>query len=383
MVIAFFAGAILSKDHGVMLPALGILIYMLKHPDFSYKELIFVTIRLFSITLPVLAIFFVMRFSVFGVLFSPGGYVDPLYNPLCDTTMAFRVINALWVNILYLKAMIWPFPLRADYSFNQIELIHSPADARFIIITGFLLIVTLLVILKRRLLKPELLCIGLFFLALFPVSNLVVTIGVLFGERLAYLPSVGFCLFAGYVVDRIIPGPLTMKGRHMSFFLIVVLIVTACIVSVVKRDKAWQNDEAFTTALITDSPNSAQAHGLRFLTLYKQQNYRAAETHLQKAISIYPSYYDAWDSYGDLLVEKRRYKEAIHAYSRAAKEVAKRPHDADEAGAFLIKAAQIQLKIKDCSGALLSIEKAKKWKSERDPWMLRIESQYAYFGCGQ
>src|SRR6185436_16352115 len=49
-------------------------------------------------------------------------------------------------------------------------------------------------------------CLGLTVLMFFPVSNLVLRIGTIMGERLFYLPSAGLCLLAGLKYERVLSG---------------------------------------------------------------------------------------------------------------------------------------------------------------------------------
>jgi tetratricopeptide (TPR) repeat protein len=375
--------ALLSKENAIMVPALGFVLYGFKFCEKQIKALQRSAVRLLAIALPAVGGLFILRYQVFGTFFSPKGYVDPLYNSLADIQGPFRLVNALWVQVLYLKAMLWPFPLRADYSFNQVELIGSLLDIRVAVLAGLIFAVLGLAIYRGRRWRLEIGGMIFFFLALFPVSNLIVTVGITFGERLAYLPSVGFCLAAGSLIDRwesFVP-PGKWQYKMVLFAMMVLLAIGAA--GIVQRDGAWQDNDAFTVALVKDAPMSAHAHGLRFLELKKHNRRRAAEKHLRRALEIYPAYYDAWDSYGDFLLEEARYEGAAYAFTKAAEAVARRPYDADEAGTFLIKAAEVQLKLGDCSNALINLEKAKRWKPETHPKIRMLENRIKSSGCHQ
>ncbi len=315
------AAALLSKENAVMVPVLGFGLYGLMHSDKPIKVLQRAAIRLLVIAAPVVSGLFIFRHQVFGTFLSPNGYVDPLYNSLVDIRGPLRLINALWVQIRYFKAMLWPFPLRADYSYQQVELIASLLDIRVAILAILMFLVLGLAIYGRRRWRLEIGGVIFFLVALFPVSNLFVTVGVTFGERLAYLPSVGICLAAGGLLDRAVGRTSWHSMKNILVLGGIVFYMMVAGIGIVVRDGAWQNAEAFTATLVKDSPRSAHAHGLRFLELKKQGRRRAAENHLRRAIEIYPGYYDAWDSYGDFLVEEGRYSEAVSAFSRAALEV--------------------------------------------------------------
>lgn len=375
-----YAGAVFSKESAVMLPVLSLFLFYVKFPRSSFKEFQRLVFRLLTAVLPVLLLLFLTRYQVFGVFLSPPGYVDPLYNPLVAMPSPLRWLNALWVQLLYLKALLWPFPLRADYSYLQIPPILSLGDARLgvgLISAG---VGAWIWLSRGRAWRAEWAGIGFFFTALFPVSNLAFTIGVMFGERLTFLPSIGFCLAGAALVMRLSDKLKAIRKKQFIAAVVMVLTVVGGL-SVYHRDRDWQTWESFTQALMRDVSGSALAHGLRFLYLKDAGRLQEAEKHLIAAITIYPSYYDAWDSYGDLLSHQSRYTEAIAAYRRAAQEVEKTMYDKKEAGVFFLKAARLEFETGDCGSANESIDQAGKWIGETDPTVLVLKNRLRKVVC--
>ncbi len=362
--ILFYGMALFSKENAAVLPVLGFLLYWLKFKDSTFSTLRKVVLKLAISTVPVLLLLFICRYRIFGVFLSPKGYVDSLYNPLVDVTLWTRMVNSIWVIFLYLKSMFMPIPLRADYSFCQIDLISSLWDYRLIPMFAILGFMVYLIIRFGQRLRLEAGSLLFCVIALLPVTNLLFIVGVMFGERLAYLSSAGFCLMAGSFIEYASRKTINTKNVHRIFCGIVVVILIIGAVAIVRRDRDWQDSEAFTSALVRNSPNSALAHGLRFLHLEEEGNRSQAEKHLQRALKIYPSYYDAWDSYGNFLLKDRRYRDAVEAYLKAAEIVALTPYDSEEAGSFLLKAANTQINVGDCQGALQSISRAGNWTKE-------------------
>src|SRR5439155_10644 len=93
---------------------------------------------------------------------------------------------------LALWRLVAPFRLSAAYYYRHVPVVSSPAEpgaALGLIVAGGL--VGLAVVLWRR--RVAFFCLALALATYGVVSNLVVPIGTLFGERFLYLPSVGFC----------------------------------------------------------------------------------------------------------------------------------------------------------------------------------------------
>src|SRR3989441_2964848 len=96
------------------------------------------------------------------------------------------------------RLLVFPLTLRVDYSPAERTLVPTPLDSRFAL--GLLCVAAwsaLLWLTWRRGRRVEAFGLGWIAIALFPVSNIVVPVGVLLAERALYLPSAGLALAAG------------------------------------------------------------------------------------------------------------------------------------------------------------------------------------------
>src|SRR5256886_5928983 len=96
------------------------------------------------------------------------------------------------------RLLVFPLTLRVDYSPAERTLVPTPLDSRFAL--GLLCVAAwsaLLWLTWRRGRRVEAFGLGWIAIALFPVSNLVVPVGVLLAERSLCLPSAGLALAAG------------------------------------------------------------------------------------------------------------------------------------------------------------------------------------------
>lgn len=103
-----------------------------------------------------------------------------------------RLLTMLQVVPIWLRLLVWPHQLRADYDSSAISMASSVGLPE---VTGVVLIVAAVtvVVLARR--GAPVVSFGLAWciIALLPVSNIVPT-GIVLAERTLYLPSMGFLL---------------------------------------------------------------------------------------------------------------------------------------------------------------------------------------------
>jgi hypothetical protein len=369
----FFLLAVLSKESTLILPAAGLLLYRFRNRDEPLRVFMQFASRLAGWTAPVVVAVFAVRWAIFGRLLTPTGYVLPLYNPLADLAWGPRVLNALWTQVLYLKAMVWPAHLSADYSLAHIELLDLPWDPRLVLALGLPIGFGVLLIARRTRWTLTVVGLSFVFLTILPASNILFRIGVMFGERLAYLPLFGFCLLVA-AGARTLESVGGFRRRHGRFAIVALagIVLTLSAARSLVRDRDWQTDDAFTTAAVRDAPNSAFAHGLRFLHLSRVGDDLAAERHVLRAVEIYPAYFDAWVSLAQHLTKQNRITEAIAAYETAAREVSRRPPDAHEAGRYHAHAASLRVFVGDLDGAAGSVKAAEAWLPPDDPQLQAV-----------
>lgn len=111
--------------------------------------------------------------------------------------------------VVYLKKMVWPFDFCADYSFAQIEVARSFGD--WPVLNGLAVVLLLIagsVAFLRRWPVAAFGCAFMFF-GFLPTSNWVLPVGTIAGERLAFFPSVGFCL----LIAGLFAGVARLAGK--------------------------------------------------------------------------------------------------------------------------------------------------------------------------
>jgi len=237
-----------------------------------------------------------LLWTVQGRRFGQAG-ISPLDNPLAQLPAGWRILNALRVAWKYIALQFYPARLSADYSFNEIAIYRDwmhTLPAAFAALA--VVIAWIWAIRSQR--REWALAGGIYFAGFATTANILLPTGTIMGERLAYLPSAGFCLLLAL-------GWLWLKNRQETVATgIIVIAVAALGIRTIARNSDWQNDFTLFSAAAQSAPGSAKAH-TRLGDLYMaQQQLDLAESELQAALRIYPGLPDALADYG--LLEFRR-----------------------------------------------------------------------------
>src|SRR5437773_2564277 len=178
------------------------------------------------------------------------------------------------------RLLVFPLNLRADYSPAERTLVDSVLDGRLLLGLACLAVWAALVVLAwRRGRRVEAFAVGWIAIALLPVANLVMPVGVVVAERALYLPSAGFVFALATWLERV-------ARRRVALVLTVLGVAGAARTAL--RVPVWRNDTTVTFSILEDSPRSYR--GLQYAALIVQgarQPERALE-YYQRAFSIYP-----------------------------------------------------------------------------------------------
>jgi len=141
-----------------------------------------------------------------------------------------------------------------------------------------------------------------------PVSNIVIPIHTMMGERLAYLPSVGFCLLVAAVLR---------PGRAFRAALAIVLLGDA--VRTYVRNADWKDDATLFSAAFRVTPGSARVANNYGNVLKLRGDVDGALVQFHRAAAIYPDYTDAYRNEYLTLVGLGRPREAARAAADGAR----------------------------------------------------------------
>jgi tetratricopeptide (TPR) repeat protein len=342
--LASFACALLSKESAITLLLVLPMMDALVPARDEASQPTGPRARLMLDYLPLAAVaiaYLVVRHAVLGGVAIAEDVIAPLDNPLVPATTlplgerlgatsGQAIMTAFAVILEYTRLLVWPARLSPDYSYNQIPLVTSALDGRFLagaIITAAC-IAGILVLWRR---SPIAAC-GLALLAatFSVVSNFVVTIGTICAERLLYLPSAGAAVAAGVAATTLMGAA---PGRQRVVAVAAAAMVLLGATRTWSRNEDWQNDRSLWSSAIGVAPASArvQSEYARVVmtqadeeaqagrTAEAERHYAEAQSHFETALKIYPSYSPPMDGLATILASHQRYDEALVLYQKAVK----------------------------------------------------------------
>ena len=297
---AAYAAALLSKEVGVVGLLLVVAHDLILVPD--GKRLLqgrsTRTVGLYVAYGGILLLYLLVRAQVTGI----GGVPETSFfdNPLAGADPFTRIATALVVVGKGLALLTFPITLSPDYSFNAIPLVESIRDPRLVMATLVLGATTIFALMAGRRYFAEtgpgkepfrgvravLLALTWYALTILPISNLVLTTGTIFGERLLYMPSVSFCLLAGMVLHettRRLRGRVAPAGS-----LLIVLVLAGFSVQAIRYSNAWDNDVSLFQWATLSMPASTKAHHKLGEELLREGNLGDAVRALGRALDIAP-----------------------------------------------------------------------------------------------
>jgi Flp pilus assembly protein TadD len=222
--------------------------------------------------------------------------VSVLDNPLTSLPAHLRVFNAVRIAWKYVGLMIFPATLSCDYSYNQITLYSGLGHLLFPLLAAAGAIAVWVRTIWNR--NAGLVVAGAIYLAGFAAtSNILTRTGTIFGERLAYVPSAGFCLLAALVLAW-------LAGHHRTLALAALAIAVAALgARTIVRNRDWRDNASLYIAAANAVPNSAKMRAFRGIVYLGRNELDRSRSDLQAALKINPEYPDAVEAMG--LLESR------------------------------------------------------------------------------
>jgi protein O-mannosyl-transferase len=296
-----FILALLSKESAVIfLPLLLVGDYVLGtwKPRLRYAVIA-------GVTLAYLGVLWKVQGGRFGQVTIP-----QLDNPLAVIPARWRILNAFRVAWKYAGLHFYPAKLSCDYSFNSIPIYldwrHTlpPALAALAIVGAWIWAVR-----QRR--RGLILAGGMYLGGFAVTANILMPTGTIMGERLAYLPSAGFCLLVAL-------GWNWVRGRQRLVALAALTaVVAAFAMRTAVRNRDWQDNLNLYSAGVRVSPGSAKMHGNLGGEYMASAQWDLAATEYQTALRINPDYPDVLAAYGLLEVWRGHNEAAGRMLERA------------------------------------------------------------------
>ena len=311
---SFFAGILvgfcalaagLTKETGFLFMPILLFYYFSFHKKSNCKKVIPWMAGALGSALAVSMYFFVMK-SVEKI--NAVSYLDN-FSPFIPFDQ--RIKTAIYLFGKSIKLLFVPFPLSADYSFAQIT-----PQLSFLTLYSALAIIIILGGLLYSWKEPgsatksiTQFSISWFLLCYIFSSNLFFSIGTIFGERLLYLASVGFCVAATCWIYQI--------KKYKIRFLVIAIIFAFYIFIIFIRNYDWKNSKNFYRAMRMTAPKSAKAHFVSAKLAINNHNFNLAAKHLNNSLAIFPGFAEAHGLFSQVLLYEKNYSNAFVEATRA------------------------------------------------------------------
>ncbi|MBN8548786.1 MAG: tetratricopeptide repeat protein [Deltaproteobacteria bacterium] len=295
--------AALSKESALVFIGLAFLIVSLQQREFK-KSLP----GLFTLTGAAL-IFLLWRYLALGSIAAATGETELLDNPLLGIGAFQRILVALALLGKYAVLCVLPVPLSADYSFAVIDTQNfwASLQAWLNLLVALLLLCVVALTFRRKPTRAFL--VAWFFVAFAITANILFPIGTIFGERLAYVPSLG-------IIGALV---LTLKeslSRRVSVFVLCALGgLYAC--QTFFYSAVWHDNATLYGYQVTVSETSAKTLANYATVLRNKGKLDEASLYYRRALQIYPRFANAAFGIGSVYGKKGAYSGAEHWYHEA------------------------------------------------------------------
>ncbi|MBE2245695.1 MAG: tetratricopeptide repeat protein [Candidatus Competibacteraceae bacterium] len=334
-----FGLSMFSKEGGVTL----VLVFPIMGWFFYHINLKKASMVMISLLVPAL-IYIVIRRNIVSA-YSTSDVISIVDNYMVGSGYVQQFSTAIMLMGKYLLLLFVPYQLVCDYSYSQLPLV-GPGNPYFLL--SFAIHAFLLFIAIRELRKKTLLSFGILFylLTMSLYSNIVLLIGTSFGERLLFLPSLGFFMAVVAFVERIAKlkpaapkNLISWLAPHKGYALVMIIILVLYSSKTVVRAAEWESQIILFGADIKRSPNSAHMRlyyglALRDKALDLKDENKQEESNLwmkkalkefEKGIEIYPEYTECMDQAGMAHYRLGNSEKAMYYYEETLKRIPDRP----------------------------------------------------------
>ncbi len=250
-------------------------LYVVNNPQVTAPSLH----ALFSVN-PVSGVFRPLTFATFAFNWALGGNVPVGYH------LVNRLLHAgvTWLLYLLLLTILGAFPQAKATAFAAALLAAVAALAGLLWLAW-----------KRQ--GAWVLAGGIYLAAFATTANILLPTGTIMGERLAYLPSAGFCLLLALGWNW-----LRERQRAVAWAMLTAVVLMLSVRTVI-RNRDWKNNFTLYSAAVRAAPASVKMHSNLGGEYLARNHLDLARRQYQAAPRTEPNYPDALSSYG--LVEYR------------------------------------------------------------------------------
>ena len=209
----------------------------------------------------------------------------------------------------YLAELVWPVRLSAFHPFQ--------VSSRFLALpvlagAGELAVWACLFYALWKRARPVSFGIIWLFATLAPVLNARWMGPYPWGERYLYLPSVGFCLVAGWACAALWQSSLNRRQHVRTIAVAAACMVAAlCVLRISLRVLDWRDDITLYTEALAAVPNDYRLHDALGSAYWIRGESEKAEREWRETLRLEPNSIEPLNSLGELYAKEKRYDQAL------------------------------------------------------------------------
>lgn len=315
----FFLLGVLSKENSLTFAAIiPLSLYIFRNIRAKENLKIWLSLGLFT------GLYFLLRYLSLGFIMSSNESDMLFHNPFLfvDTITKYSMIVYTWGK--YLWMLFVPYPLTHDYYPFMIPEVGLSNIWVIISVILYLALVAgaIYLSIKKNIIGYA---IGFYLLSFSMVSNLVFNLGILFNERLLFMPSLGFAIAFGLGITVLLKR---YSNQKVGFAMIGIVLLFYAVI-IIDRNPDWKNDRTLFYADVKTSGESARvnvvAGTLKVLEGKEVQNsaererlYEEGSDYIRKGLKLYANNPAGWQALGDIAWDRKNYLEAFRLYTTAS-----------------------------------------------------------------
>lgn len=241
------------------------------------------------------------------------GHMEANVEPAASSAGAvFGIANRAVAE--YVRLLVYPAGLTAEYPFPQISSLLDPSA-----LASILLVAAIAAAIAWGYRRWKTASFGMLWLllALVPVSNFVPLTPHFIAERYLYAPSVGFCIVAaalarGLYLKRLSPVPHAVQQRIVIAALSLCIVISVFIT--VDRNGDWESDITLWSKTVRQKPHSMIAYNNLGYAYQEAGMLENAVRAYRNAIAVKPGYVLSHYNIASIYVKREMYDEALERY---------------------------------------------------------------------
>jgi hypothetical protein len=230
--------------------------------------------------------------------------INMVDNPLGNLSAHWRILNALRVAWKYVALQIYPAMLSCDYSFNEIPIYRDWRHTLPAAIAAAAVVTAWIWAIKKRDVGVAI-AGAIYFAGFATTANILMPTGTIMGERLAYLPSAGFCLLVAIGWNW-----LRQKKNNLAWGVLVTIVLVFSVRTAI-RNRDWKDALALYSSSARAVPNSTKIHANLANAYLINNQLDLADMEFQTALRIDPYSPETLSSYSNLEVRRGQYQVAL------------------------------------------------------------------------